>query len=63
MTQQTFVAGSEGAWLNLEAFPGTQLLSLAVPVPEGSIHRLRMENSHRCPFLLPDTKSPLHTSS
>ena len=43
MAQQTFVADDEGAWLDLEAFPGTQLLSLAVPVPEGSIHRLRME--------------------
>ena len=42
MTQQTFVIDDEQQWADLEAFPGTQLLSLAVPVPEGSIHRLRM---------------------
>lgn len=43
MAQQTFADDSELQWLTLEMFPGTRLLPLAVPVPEGSIHRLRME--------------------
>lgn len=42
MAQQTFVGTNEQQWLDLTVFPGTQILSLAVPVPEGSIHRLRM---------------------
>jgi len=43
MTQQTFVIAADSDWLSLDAFPGTQLLPLAEPVPEGSIHRLRMK--------------------
>lgn len=52
MAQQTFVADDELQWLNLAVFPGTRLLPLAVPVPEGSIHRLRMEKG---------TVIPMHT--
>lgn len=55
MAQQTFVTDNERQWFNLEAFPGAQLLSLAVPVSGGSIHRLRMDkgtvipiHSHPC---------------
>lgn len=43
MAQQMFITGSESQWVNLEQFPGAQILSLAEPVPEGSIHRLRIE--------------------
>lgn len=43
MAQQTFVTDSEQKWLQLEPFPGAHLLSLAEPVPEGSIHKLHME--------------------
>lgn len=52
MTQQTFVADNERQWLNLDAFPGTQILPLAVPASDGSIHRLRMEEG---------TVIPIHT--
>ena len=30
-------------WHKLDRFPGTQILPLAEPVPQGSIHRLRMD--------------------
>ena len=52
MAQQTFVADGELQWLNLEMFPETQILPLAVPVPEGSMHRLRMKKG---------TVIPMHT--
>ncbi len=42
MTEQTFIETDIEQWLELEQFPGTQLLSLAEPVSQGSIHRLRM---------------------
>jgi anti-sigma factor ChrR (cupin superfamily) len=42
MTEQTFIETDQGQWLELEQFPGTKLLPLAEPVPQGSIHRLRM---------------------
>ena len=41
--QQTFINTKTQQWLDLEQFPGTKILSLAEPVPQGSIHRLRME--------------------
>ena len=42
MTKQTFIDTKNQQWLDLEQFPGTQLLPLAEPVPKGSIHRLKM---------------------
>jgi quercetin dioxygenase-like cupin family protein len=42
MTEQTFIDTNNQQWLDLEQFPGTQLLPLAEPVPQGSIHRLKM---------------------
>lgn len=42
MTEQIFIETTMGQWLELEQFSGTQLLPLAEPVPQGSIHRLRM---------------------
>jgi quercetin dioxygenase-like cupin family protein len=40
--QQLFVHPNQQVWAELEQFPGTSLLPLAEPVPQGSIHRLRM---------------------
>jgi anti-sigma factor ChrR (cupin superfamily) len=42
MSQQTFVNTNTNQWANLDAFPGTAIFPLAEPVPQGSIHRLRM---------------------
>jgi quercetin dioxygenase-like cupin family protein len=42
MKKQEFIDTNERPWLDLEQFPGTQILPLAEPVPQGSIHRLRM---------------------
>lgn len=42
MAEQTFIDTDNQAWINFEQFPGTQMLRLAEPVPQGSIHRLRM---------------------
>jgi len=52
MTAQTFTDTSKTTWLNLDQFPGTQLLTLAEPVNNGSIHRLRMKAG---------TVIPIHT--
>jgi anti-sigma factor ChrR (cupin superfamily) len=52
MTEQTFVRSHSANWLDLTQFPGTQLLPLAEPVPEGSIHLLKMKAG---------TTIPLHT--
>lgn len=42
MSEQTFVETTDRSWQSLEQFPGTQILPLAAPVPQGSIHKLRM---------------------
>lgn len=41
MPEQTFINTETEHWTELE-HPGTQLLPLAEPVPQGSIHRLQM---------------------
>lgn len=38
MPQQTFINTQEQAWIDFTQVPGTQLLLLAEPVPQGSIH-------------------------
>ena len=43
MKKQTFTDTNSEQWHELEQFPGTQILPLAEPVPQGSIHRLRMK--------------------
>ena len=55
MAEQIFIDTDTQQWLDLEQFPGTQILPLAEPVPQGSIHRLRMAagtvipvHSHPC---------------
>jgi anti-sigma factor ChrR (cupin superfamily) len=41
-SQQTFFDPHTGTWLSIEVLPGVELLPLAQPVPEGSIHRARL---------------------
>jgi quercetin dioxygenase-like cupin family protein len=43
MLKQKFTDTNAQSWHNLEQLPGTQILPLAEPVPQGSIHRLRMK--------------------
>ncbi len=43
MSEQKFINANTQSWHELEQFPGTQILPLAEPVPQGSIHRLRMK--------------------
>jgi quercetin dioxygenase-like cupin family protein len=43
MSEQKFIDTNTQSWHNLAQFPGTQILSLAEPVSQGSIHRLRMK--------------------
>jgi anti-sigma factor ChrR (cupin superfamily) len=40
--QQTFVDFGTGTWLAIDFLPGVELMPLAQPVPEGSIHRARL---------------------
>jgi len=45
MSEQKFIdtnTTNTQSWNDLAQFPGTQILPLAEPVPQGSIHRLRM---------------------
>ncbi|WP_071527174.1 cupin domain-containing protein [Nodosilinea nodulosa] len=52
MPEQAFIQTHSGQWLTLEQFPGVQILPLAEPVPEGSIHLLKLKAG---------TTIPLHT--
>ena len=52
MSGQAFIQTSSGQWLSMDQFPGTQFLSLAEPVPEGSIHLLKLKAG---------TTIPVHT--
>ncbi|MFH7026526.1 MAG: cupin domain-containing protein [Heteroscytonema crispum UTEX LB 1556] len=42
MKQQTFINTNAQQWSELKQLPGTQLLPLAEPVSQGSIHKLKM---------------------
>ena len=42
MSEQKSIDTNTQSWHQLEQFSGTHILPLAEPVPEGSIHRLRM---------------------
>ncbi|MFN6570612.1 hypothetical protein [Dendronalium sp. ChiSLP03b] len=42
MAHQIFIDTQTQQWINIELFPGTQILPLAEPVPQSSIHKLRM---------------------
>lgn len=52
MPGQSFIETESEEWLNMEQFPGTQFLPLAEPVPQGSIHVLKMKAG---------TTIPIHT--
>ncbi|MGJ5672390.1 MAG: cupin domain-containing protein [Nostochopsis sp.] len=52
MPEQSFIEVTSEQWLDLKQFPGTQLLPLAEPVPQGSIHLLKMKEG---------TIIPIHT--
>jgi hypothetical protein len=40
--RQTFTDPGTGTWLTIDFLPGVELMPLAEPVPEGSIHRARL---------------------
>ena len=55
MTKQKFIDTNIQQWDKLPQFPGTEILTLAEPVPQGSIHKLYMSagtvipvHSHPC---------------
>lgn len=52
MPQQTFIKTNEQPWIDFTQFPGTQILPLAEPVPQGSLHRLKLKA---------ETTIPIHT--
>lgn len=52
MPEQNFIQTDSSQWLNIDRFPGTQLLPLAEPVPKGSIHLLKIRAG---------TTIPIHT--
>jgi anti-sigma factor ChrR (cupin superfamily) len=41
-TQQTFMRTETGEWLKIDFLPGVELMPLAQPVRDGSIHRARL---------------------
>lgn len=50
--RQTFNDPGTGAWAKIDFLPGVEIMPLAQPVPEGSIHRAR---------LAAGTTIPVHT--
>ena len=50
--QQTFSNTETGQWLKIDFLPGVELMPLAQPVPDGSIHRARLRAG---------TTIPVHT--
>ena len=52
MPEQTFIVTHEQPWIDFTQFPGTQILPLAEPVADGSIHRLKLKAG---------TVIPIHT--
>jgi quercetin dioxygenase-like cupin family protein len=51
-TQQKFTKPQDGRWATVDFLPGVELMPLAQPVPEGSIHRARLRAG---------TTIPVHT--
>jgi quercetin dioxygenase-like cupin family protein len=43
MSEQAFLPPDASEWLTIDFLPGVELLPLAQPVPEGSIHRARLQ--------------------
>lgn len=42
MSENNFINTNIQQWKKLQQFPGTEILTLAEPVPRGSIHKLKM---------------------
>lgn len=40
--QQSFKSPDDGGWVSVDFLPGVDLMPLAEPVPEGSIHKARL---------------------
>jgi hypothetical protein len=49
-SQQAFTDPENGKWITIDFLPGVELLPLAQPVPEGSIHRARLVAGTTIPF-------------
>lgn len=43
MLHQRFINTHEQSWIDFTQFPGTQILPLAEPVSQGSLHRLNLK--------------------
>lgn len=52
MSDQTFILPGDSAWLSVDFLPGVELLPLAQPVQDGSIHKARLAEG---------TVIPVHT--
>jgi anti-sigma factor ChrR (cupin superfamily) len=52
MSNQTFLSPTADSWLTVDFLPGVELLPLAQPVPDGSIHKARLSRG---------TVIPIHT--
>lgn len=52
MSDQTFLSPGAGCWLTIDTLPGVELLPLAQPVADGSIHKARLAQG---------TVIPIHT--
>ncbi|WP_338829739.1 cupin domain-containing protein [Bradyrhizobium sp. 27S5] len=52
MPEQTFTSSEFGEWVKIDFLPGVELMPLAQPVPDGSIHRARLSAG---------TAIPVHT--
>nr|WP_322721860.1 cupin domain-containing protein [Nostoc sp. ChiQUE02] len=50
MPGQIFINTIDQPWIDLTQFPGAQFLPLAEPVPQGSIHRLKMSAGTTIPI-------------
>jgi quercetin dioxygenase-like cupin family protein len=43
MNDRQFIETNNQPWLAMEQFPGTEIMPLAEPVAQGSIHKLKMK--------------------
>lgn len=50
MLKQSFTQVVPEQWLELDEFPGARLFPLAEPLPQGSIHLLKMKAGTRIPL-------------
>jgi quercetin dioxygenase-like cupin family protein len=48
-SSQSFTDPGAGTWLRIDSLPGVELMPLAQPVPDGSIHRARLATGTTIP--------------